>query len=124
MNIFQFLADTVALLHFFWIIIFIIFGFLSLKDKNYQKFYRIIFVATFGSQVIFLGCPLTFLESFFRLQHNPEIEEIKNFILYHLEIELSFVETITVIVLVAIVFIIKHEERLEEKLNTTIKATY
>ena len=120
MNIYRFLADIITLLHFCWVIIFILLGFLSLRYKVYQRFYRFFFVLTFGSQIVLWDCPLTALESFFRLQHNPEIEQITSFLLYHLNLEISLTTSIIIFIVAFFVFIIKHEEKLEDKLNVKL----
>ncbi len=117
MNTYRVLADLIMLLHFVWIIVFVLLGFLSIRYEYYRKFYQMFFVTTFGGQVAFWRCPLTVFENFLRTQYNSNSEQIESFLAHYLGIEISMNISVGIIVIASFVFFVKYKEGIEKKLN-------
>jgi len=79
------LADIVVLIHFFWIVFLLIGAF---PGKRYP-FVKIIHVAGLAYSIIIqiFGwyCPLTHLELWLRIRHNPMLSYTGSFIIHYVE---------------------------------------
>jgi len=91
--IYKILADSVVLTHLLWII-FLFFGaFLGVKNRTVKIFHICGLVFAFVIQIFDWYCPLTHLEVWLRLKHNPALTYTGSFVIHYVEkivyIELS-----------------------------------
>jgi hypothetical protein len=83
--IFKVLADITVLLHFLWIL-FLTFGcFLGVRYRSAKIVHLAGLVFAVVMQVFGWYCPLTHLEVWFRLKHDPALTYGGSFIVHYLE---------------------------------------
>lgn len=91
--VYRILADAVVLVHFLWIL-FLIFGvFFGVRWRFIKVLHLLGLGFVFIMQVFGWYCPLTYLEVWLRLRHDPSLVYRGSFIIHYIEkiiyIELS-----------------------------------
>ncbi len=82
---YKLLADSVVIIHFLWII-FLIFGaFLGVKNRFIKIFHISGLGFAFIIQIFQWYCPLTYLEVWLRIRHEPTLTYTGSFIIHYLE---------------------------------------
>jgi len=78
-------ADIVVVTHFLWILFLFFGGFLGVKNKAVKTFHIFGLVLAFAIQIFDWYCPLTHIEVWLRLKHNPAMTYTGSFIIHYVE---------------------------------------
>ena len=88
--LYKFLADTVVLVHFLWVV-FLIFGaLLGARYRAVRRFHVVGLVFALILNVFGWYCPLTHIENWARSRHDPFLAYTGSFIIHYVE-ELIYV---------------------------------
>ena len=102
--VYKMLADFVVLIHFLWII-FLFFGALWGVRKRVVKVIHLGgLLFAFILNISHWYCPLTYLEVYLRLKHNPDLTYAGSFIIHYVE-KMIYVDLPTSFLLVATILL-------------------
>ena len=103
--LYKILADTVVFIHFLWIV-FLVFGvFLGVKNKIVKIIHVSGIVFSLTIQIFGWYCPLTHLEVWFRLKHDPSLTYAGSFIIHYME-QIVYIELSRHLILILTIFLI------------------
>jgi len=102
--IYKILADSVVLIHFFWILFLFLGALWGVKNKIVKIFHIVGLVYAFAIQLFDWYCPLTHLEVWLRSKHDPALTYSGSFILYYVE-KIVYLELSRFVVLLFTIFL-------------------
>jgi len=102
--IYKILADSVVLIHFFWILFLFLGALWGVKNKIVKIFHIVGLVYAFAIQLFDWYCPLTHLEVWLRSKHDPALTYSGSFILYYVE-KIVYFELSRFVVLLFTIFL-------------------
>ncbi len=82
---YKILADAVVFIHFLWIIFLISGAFLGINYKAVKVIHISGLIFAFAIQIFDWHCPLTHLEVWLRLKHDPSLSYTGSFLIHYVE---------------------------------------
>lgn len=108
------LANAVFYFHMFWIVVLIGGAFLATYYPWYRPINFAVLTVTIGSQLIWMGCPLTIIEYSLRSKYDPDHRYTGSFVCYLLDrtfgikvTPIMVIGQLAILTIVAIVFWLK-----------------
>ena len=83
--VYKILADSVVLVHFFWIVFLFLGGLWGRRNKVLKIFHLSGLVFALVIQLFDWFCPLTHLEVWLRAKHHPNLIYTRSFIIHYMD---------------------------------------
>ena len=102
--LYKILADIIILIHFLWIVFLFLGAIWGRKNNTVKIFHLSGLVFALIIQVFDWYCPLTYLEVWLRIKHDPHLTYTGSFIIFYME-KIVYIEISHYVVLIFTLFL-------------------
>lgn len=102
--LYKVLADIVVLTHFLWIVFLVLGVFLGVRNRLIKILHISGLAFSFIIQIVGWYCPLTHLEFWLRIQHDPAMTYTGSFIIHYVE-KIIYVELSRSLIFILTIFL-------------------